>query len=176
MALLRISWNAVSLSVMAGATVIESPVCTPIGSKFSTVQMITTLSFWSRNNSSSYSFHPSTAFSTSTSCIGEAFKPLSSAASKSSLVCTNPPPVPPSVNEGLITSGNPISCANSFPSKKLLATRLGATAIPILTINCLNFSRSSAVSMAATSTPIMRTLYLFHMPISSASLQRFKAV
>src|SRR5450432_3285 len=86
MALFRISWKAVSLSVIAGATVMESPVCTPMGSRFSTVQMMTTLSFISLKSSSSYSFQPSTAFSTSTSWMGEAFKPLSSAACRSSLL------------------------------------------------------------------------------------------
>ena len=64
----------------------------------------------------------------------------------------------------------------SFISKKLFATRLGATAIPIFTINCLNCSLSSAKSIAATSTPIMLQLYCFHNPISSASLHKFNAV
>ena len=174
--MLRIFWKAVSLNVIAGATVILSPVCTPIGSKFSTVQIITTLSFLSRKSSNSNSFQPSNAFSTSTSCIGLAFKPLSSAASSSSLCITIPPPVPPSVNEGRITNGIPISCANSFPSSNELATRLGATPIPISIINWRNFSRSSAVSIAFTSTPIIFTLYLSQTPSSSASLQRFNAV
>ena len=44
MAASRISWYSLSVSVWAGATVIESPVCTPIGSKFSIEQMMTTLS------------------------------------------------------------------------------------------------------------------------------------
>ena len=37
----RIAWYSTSVSVWAGATVIESPVCTPIGSTFSIEQMIT---------------------------------------------------------------------------------------------------------------------------------------
>ena len=41
----RIRWYSLSVSVCAGATVIESPVWTPIGSKFSIEQMMTTLSF-----------------------------------------------------------------------------------------------------------------------------------
>ena len=44
MAALRITWYSRSESVIAGATVMESPVCTPIGSKFSIEQTITTLS------------------------------------------------------------------------------------------------------------------------------------
>ena len=37
----RISWYSLSVSVSAGATVMESPVWTPIGSKFSIEQMMT---------------------------------------------------------------------------------------------------------------------------------------
>ena len=40
----RISWYSRSVSVWAGATVMESPVCTPMASKFSIEQMMTTLS------------------------------------------------------------------------------------------------------------------------------------
>jgi hypothetical protein len=47
---------------------------------------------------------------------GDACKP-GSALHPVHLSCTKPPPVPPSVNEGRITKGKPISCANSFPSK-----------------------------------------------------------
>ena len=54
----RIRWYSLSESVCAGATVIESPVWTPIGSKFSIEQTITALSAQSRMTSISYSFHP----------------------------------------------------------------------------------------------------------------------
>ena len=54
----RMRWYSTSDSVWAGATVIESPVCTPIGSKFSIEQTTTQLSAWSRMTSSSYSFQP----------------------------------------------------------------------------------------------------------------------
>ena len=60
MASSRISWYWRSVSVWAGATVIESPVCTPIGSRFSIEQTTTKLSLQSRMTSSSYSFQPST--------------------------------------------------------------------------------------------------------------------
>src|SRR5229473_2291360 len=56
----RMAWYSRSVSVWAGATVMESPVCTPMGSKFSIEQMMMTLSFRSRITSSSYSFHPNT--------------------------------------------------------------------------------------------------------------------
>ena len=66
----RIRWYSRSVSVIAGATVIESPVCTPIGSMFSIEQTTTALSCRSRISSSSYSFQPSTLSSISTACTG----------------------------------------------------------------------------------------------------------
>ena len=61
---------------MAGATQTESPVCTPIASRFSMEQTITTLSFLSRITSSSNSPQPLTDSSISTWLIGLALQPL----------------------------------------------------------------------------------------------------
>lgn len=47
MAMSRMRWNVRSERVMAGAMVIESPVWIPIGSRFSMVVMMITLSFLS---------------------------------------------------------------------------------------------------------------------------------
>ena len=68
-------WYSRSVSVIAGATVIESPVCTPIGSRFSMEQTITTLSAWSRMTSSSNSFQPSRLRSMSTWLVGDSARP-----------------------------------------------------------------------------------------------------
>ena len=75
MATSRMCWYSRSVSVMAGATVIESPVCTPIGSRFSMEQTTTTLSCRSRISSSSYSFQPRMDSSRSTSLVGLAARP-----------------------------------------------------------------------------------------------------
>ncbi len=72
----RIRWYSLSDSVWAGATVMLSPVWTPIGSRFSMEQMMTTLSALSRITSSSYSFQPITDSSTSTSVVGESVEPV----------------------------------------------------------------------------------------------------
>ena len=74
-AALRISWNSLSVKVCAGATVIESPVCTPIGSKFSIVQTIMQLSALSRTTSISYSFQPIKDSSIKSSEVGDKSKP-----------------------------------------------------------------------------------------------------
>jgi hypothetical protein len=71
----RNRWYSRSVRVRAGATVIESPVWTPIGSRFSIEQTTTTLSAWSRMTSSSYSFQPRIDSSSSTSVVGEYCRP-----------------------------------------------------------------------------------------------------
>ena len=83
---LRMIWYSLSVSVSAGATVMESPVCTPMGSTFSMEQMMMQLSFLSRTTSISYSFQPSTDSSTSTSCTGEAARPPETMLSYSSIL------------------------------------------------------------------------------------------
>jgi len=93
----RISWNSLSVSVCAGATVIESPVCTPIGSRFSIEQTITTLSATSRITSISNSFQPITDCSSRTSLTGESSSPYRTLSSNSSRLYAIPPPAPPSV-------------------------------------------------------------------------------
>ena len=67
MAMSRMRWNVESLKVMAGATVMLSPVWMPIGSKFSMEQTMVTLSLESRRSSSSNSFQPNSALSIITS-------------------------------------------------------------------------------------------------------------
>ncbi len=105
MATSRIRWYSRSVSVMAGATVIESPVCTPIGSKFSMEQTITTLSARSRMTSSSYSFQPRIDSSISTSVVGLAARPAPAIRRSSPSSCAKPEPTPPMVKLGRTTSG-----------------------------------------------------------------------
>ena len=71
----RRRWYSLSVRVWAGATVIESPVCTPIGSRFSIEQTMMQLSAVSRTTSISNSFQPSTDSSTSTSVVGDNSSP-----------------------------------------------------------------------------------------------------
>ena len=80
----RMIWYSLSVSVWAGATVMESPVWTPIGSRFSMQQMMMQLSALSRTTSISNSFQPSTDSSISTSLVGEASRPRVTIASNSS--------------------------------------------------------------------------------------------
>ena len=80
------SWYSLSVSVSAGATVMESPVCTPIGSTFSIEQTMMQLSFLSRTTSISNSFQPSTDSSISTSVVGEASSPRSTISMNSALL------------------------------------------------------------------------------------------
>ncbi len=91
----RISWYSTSDSVWAGATVIESPVCTPMGSTFSMEQTITQLSARSRMTSSSYSFQPAIDFSIRISLIGLDSRPKAARRRNSSMSAAMPVPRPP---------------------------------------------------------------------------------
>ena len=77
-------WYSLSVRVRAGATVIESPVCTPIGSMFSIEQTMMQLSALSRTTSISYSFQPSTLSSMRTSVVGDRSRPRSTISLNSS--------------------------------------------------------------------------------------------
>ena len=77
-------WYSLSVSVWMGATVMLSPVCTPMGSKFSMEQMITQLSALSRITSISYSFQPMSDSSTRISSTGERLIPFLVSSSYSS--------------------------------------------------------------------------------------------
>jgi len=101
----RIAWYSRSVSVMAGATVMESPVCTPIGSRFSMEQTITLLSALSRMTSSSYSFQPMIDSSRSTSVVGLAARPEPPMRRRSCSSYAMPEPVPPMVKDGRTTIG-----------------------------------------------------------------------
>ncbi len=112
----RIRWYSTSVSVWIGATVMESPVCTPIGSKFSMPQMTTTLSARSRITSSSYSFHPNTDCSSRISRTGLASRPRVARSWSSSSLCANPVPPPPRMNDGRQMSGKPTSTPTRMAS------------------------------------------------------------
>ncbi len=98
-------WYSRSVSVIAGATVMESPVWTPMGSKFSMEQTTTTLSCLSRISSSSYSFQPRMDSSRSTSVVGESVRPCPAMRRSSSSSCAKPEPAPPMVKDGRTTTG-----------------------------------------------------------------------
>ena len=84
---------------------IESPVCTPTGSRFSIEQMVITFPALSRMTSNSISFQPAMHFSTSIWWIGEDLRPFSAISMNSSSLEAIPPPEPPSVNAGRMMSG-----------------------------------------------------------------------
>ena len=80
----RMRWYSGSVRVSAGATVMLSPVWTPMGSKFSMEQMTSTLSSRSRTTSSSNSFQPRMLSSMSTCFVGLRSRPRATMVSNSS--------------------------------------------------------------------------------------------
>ncbi len=154
---LRMCWYSRSVSVIDGATVTESPVCTPIASMFSIEQMTTTLSAWSRISSSSYSFQPRTLSSIRTSCTGDSASPKEAIRSRSSSVCAMPDPRPPIVKLGRITTGRPRSATNARTSAIDLHTADSGTSPSTARTMSLNRCRSSPRWIASKSAPISST-------------------
>ena len=79
-------WYSLSVSVSAGAIVIELPVCTPIGSTFSIEQMMMQLSFLSRTTSICRRSIRARISSISTSLVGEESMPPSTISMNSALL------------------------------------------------------------------------------------------
>ena len=77
-------WYSLSVRVWAGATVMESPVCTPMASKFSMEHTMMQLSLRSRTTSISYSFQPISDSSMSSSLVGDRSRPRTQIFSNSS--------------------------------------------------------------------------------------------
>ena len=150
----RMRWYSTSERVWAGATVIESPVWTPIGSRFSIEQITTQLSARSRMTSSSNSFHPAIDVSMRISVIGLAARPSAAMRSSSSAVCAMPVPRPPRMYAGRTMTGRPTASATARASSTVWAMPLAGTSSPISTIAALNRSRSSAVAMASALAPM----------------------
>jgi hypothetical protein len=86
-----------------------------------------------------------------------------------------PPPVPPSVNDGRMIVGNPTIACTCFASSKECASALLGLASPIFAIAFLNFSRSSALSMASRLAPIISTANLSSTPSRARSSAQFNA-
>ncbi len=172
----RRRWYSRSVSVCAGATVIESPVWTPIGSRFSIEQTTTKVPAPSRITSSSNSFQPRTDVSTSTSCAGDASSPRRSRSTNAARLVAAPPPQPPRVNEGRRIAGRPISSTAARPSLTLCTIRAGRTGRPASSIASRNASRSSARRIERTDAPNMLTPRRSSTPASSSSTARLRAV
>ena len=173
---LRIIWYSLSVSVCAGATVIESPVCTPMGSRFSMEQTMMQLSFLSRTTSISYSFQPSSDSSISSSLVGERSRPRIQISSKSSGFQAMPPPVPPSVKDGRIMQGKPSCACTCLASSSECAMALRGVSRPMDCIALSNSCLSSALSIASLLAPISSTPYFSRTPSRARSSAQFKPV
>ncbi len=169
-------WYCLSERVWAGATVIESPVWTPMGSRFSMEQMTTTLSARSRMTSNSNSFQPATLRSTRTLRTGLASRPSTTARRRSCSSDTVAPPLPPRVKLGRIIKGKPILRASSSASSTRCTTRLSGTLRPRRSIASRKRCRSSALRIEETDAPRSSTPYSSKVPLSCSSMARLRAV
>ena len=176
MAASRMAWYSRSESVCAGATVMESPVWTPMGSKFSMEQMMDTLSRRSRMTSSSNSFQPRTLSSSSTWSTGLSESAQASFSPNSSSANATAPPDPPSVKAGRRMSGKPSRRAARAPSSIVETTSLAGRSRPISPIARRNRSLSSARRMAGSFAPMSSTPQASSAPDSASATAVFSPV
>ena len=141
------------------------------------------LSLRSRTTSISNSFQPSSDSSIKSSRVGDKSRPRLHISSNSSRLYAIPPPDPPMVKEGRITTGKPelpvscwIRCWTSNASSMEWAIPDFAEPRPILVIASLNFWRSSALSIASGEAPINSQPYFSNTPWRCKSNAQFKAV
>ncbi len=87
-----------------------------------------------------------------------------------------PPPVPPSVNEGRSTQGKPTVPCTSSACSSVCAMPERADPSPIRVIAALNFSRSSALSMAFFDAPMSSTSNFDSTPSRARSSAQLSAV
>src|SRR5437870_1999725 len=172
----RSIWWSRSDSVCAGATTIESPVCTPIGSRFSMLQTVMHVSAPSRMTSYSISFQPHSDRSIRTWWMGDAARPRAATSSRLTAVVTKPPPVPPSVYAGRMTSGSPACDAKSLTSSIDSHTRETGTGSPMSSSICLNAWRSSALRIVSIVAPSSRTWWRSSTPALARSVARLSPV
>ena len=154
----RIAWYSRSVSVWMGATVMESPVWTPIGSMFSMEQTMTALPALSAITSISNSFQPMSDSSIKTSWLSDASKPCVTMRTNSSRVCAMPPPVPPKVKPGRMIKGHePMVSATARASSKEWALPDFGISSPNSRMASLKRWRSSARAIASACAPIIST-------------------
>ena len=141
------------------------------------------LSALSLTTSISYSFQPSNDSSISNSLVGDASKPRLQMISNSSALYAIPPPVPPRVKLGRITTGKPSVFCAAQASSKVCAIPDLAEPKPILVIASLNFSLSSALSIAcgvapinSIGFPVLAPVYLSKTPWCQRSRAQLSAV
>jgi hypothetical protein len=118
---LRMIWYSLSVSVCAGATVIESPVCTPIGSRFSIEQTMMQLSLRSRTTSISNSFQPSSDSSISSSLVGWQLQAALADLDELFAVVGDAAALPPMVKDGRMMDGKPRAACTCSASSMLWA-------------------------------------------------------
>ena len=153
-----------------------SPVCTPMGSRFSMLQTVIQLSAPSRITSYSISFQPTRERSSRTWDMGLLANPLPTMASNSSQVLAMPPPLPPRVYAGRTTKGRPSSFPRSLASSLEEAMAFWGSGSPISPRNLRNRSRSSHLRMVSKDVPSRRMSYLSRTPASARATARFRPV
>ena len=143
------------VSVCDGATTIESPVCTPSGSKFSMLHTVRQLSWQSRTTSYSTSFQPRRSWSIR--ICGETASVCSTSDTSSVSLSAKPEPRPPRANAARTSTGYPIAAAAALAPSTVVADSDLASVSLISWSTSEKISRSSVAMMVSMGVPRTRT-------------------
>ena len=126
--------------------------------------------------SSSYSFQPRSERSMSTEPTGDKSRPRRTIVSNSSRLYAMPPPVPPSVKDGRMTDGKPVSSTPAIASSSVVTVRPVGHLSPIRIIASPKSLRSSATRMARALAPMSSQPYFSSTPLSWSARATLSAV
>ena len=140
------------------------------------LQTVMQVSTPSRITSYSISFHPASDRSTRTWPIRLAPRPADAICARECRSRAIPPPVPPSVYAGRITTGYPIAWAWVPASSTDRAIALSGTGSPSWVMASRNNSRSSARRIASRGVPKRRTPSRSRAPDSARATARLRPV
>mmetsp|Transcript_21859 Transcript_21859/g.74115 ORF Transcript_21859/g.74115 Transcript_21859/m.74115 type:complete len:220 (+) Transcript_21859:2689-3348(+) len=164
------------VSVCDGATTMESPVCTPRGSKFSMLQTVMQLSRQSRTTSYSTSFHPRKSWSTRICGDFNSSRATFASTMSSSALSAKPDPAPPKVNAARTSTGYPIVSAACRACATVVAA-MDKARVSSISFNLVeNISRSSVEMMASICVPRTRIPRFCSSPRRQSSMPTFRAV
>mmetsp|Transcript_44556 Transcript_44556/g.90013 ORF Transcript_44556/g.90013 Transcript_44556/m.90013 type:complete len:273 (+) Transcript_44556:2650-3468(+) len=162
------------LKVWDGATTMESPVCTPKGSKFSMLHTVMQLSLASRTTSYSTSFHPRRSWSIR--IWSDTLNAFSARSLSSTSLSAKPDPSPPNANAARTNTGYPILAAASHAWSMVTAGKLSASVSSISASFSANISRSSVATITGIWVPNTRTLCFARSPFSKSFTPTLRAV
>mmetsp|Transcript_12334 Transcript_12334/g.25098 ORF Transcript_12334/g.25098 Transcript_12334/m.25098 type:complete len:270 (+) Transcript_12334:2656-3465(+) len=171
----RSMWYSSLERVCEGEMTTESPVCTPMGSKFSMLHTVMQLSAASRTTSYSTSFQPNILLSTR--ICGATDSALAAIDLRCASSLQIPEPRPPRAKALRIITGNPPISLAAFTESSTVSTAIETAIFSSISLSLFaNNSRSSVAMTTSIGVPSTVTPYFSKMPLRYISTAQLRAV